>query len=159
MKHKFFLGVVVVLSSVFVSCNNSTNTQSLPLEQVPREAQEQQVEEKVAEETPAPAMGFSGRFEGTIPSSKGAVRYVVVFGTDGSCTLTRTSLKEGSEPETITGTFELNMKNMPRLICKFANEESISFIQETDDEILLEDEEGDYITHRERYLLGRMNEQ
>ena len=95
MIRKLFLGAAVVLAIAFTSCNNSENAQS--------QTQTATEETNAIEEgAPIIATELTGTFEGTIPGAdNGGCKYTVEFGSDGSCTLTRSYQKEGVEPETI----------------------------------------------------------
>ena len=140
MIRKLFLGAAVVLAIAFTSCNNSENAQSQT------QTATEEATNAIEEGAPIIATELTGTFEGTIPGAdNGGCKYTVEFGSDGSCTLTRSYQKEGVEPETITGTFEYNIANMPHVVCKFEK-----------DELLMVDEQGNAPEYRQDYILKRV---
>ena len=149
MIRKLFLGAAVVLAIAFTSCNNSENAQS--------QTQTATEETNAIEEgAPIIATELTGTFEGTIPGAdNGGCKYTVEFGSDGSCTLTRSYQKEGVEPETITGTFEYNIANMPQVVCKFEKDAPVCFVRDSNDEIVMVDEQGNAPEYRQDYILKR----
>ena len=152
MSSKLFLGVAVVLTVAFMSCNNSQNTQSQT------EAQTEQKDE-IMEGAPV-FSALKGTYEGTIPGAdNGGCKYTVVFGDDGRCTLTRTYKKEGLEPETITGTFEYSLALIPHIVCKFAKDAPVCFMRESKNEIIMVDEQGNEAEMRKDYILTRVDAQ
>ena len=143
----FFVGAAAVFALAFTSCKNSENAQS----------QEQGTLEEVTADAPLLDAELEGTFEGTIPGAdNGGCKYTVVFGADGVCTVTRSYQKEGIEPETVTGTFEYNLSNVPNVVCKFENDAPICFSREAKDEILMVDEQGNAPELRQDYILKRV---